>query len=91
MARQWVLTGQEGFEKSLEYQQDIGIPSAHDLGPNEVLVRMYAASLNYRELMIASPVVCPRDPVMLYVTNICRISMGQLFLRLFPPAMALAW
>ncbi|OOG00433.1 hypothetical protein ASPCADRAFT_37713 [Aspergillus carbonarius ITEM 5010] len=56
MARQWVLTGQEGFEKSLEYQQDIGIPSAHDLGPNEVLVRMYAASLNYRELMIASPV-----------------------------------
>ncbi|RAL03759.1 zinc-dependent alcohol dehydrogenase family protein [Aspergillus ibericus CBS 121593] len=55
MARQWLLTGQEGFETSLQYQQDINIPSAHDLTPNELLVRMYAASLNYRDLMIASP------------------------------------
>ncbi|PWY94395.1 NAD(P)-binding protein [Aspergillus sclerotioniger CBS 115572] len=55
MARQWVLTGQEGFETSLEYQPDISKPSAHDLGPNEVLVRIYAASLNYRDLKIASP------------------------------------
>ncbi|KAL4994646.1 hypothetical protein BDV10DRAFT_146452 [Aspergillus recurvatus] len=55
MARQWVLTGQEGFETSLEYQQDISIPSVHDLKPNEVLVKLYAASLNYRELVIAGP------------------------------------
>ncbi|KAL4783806.1 hypothetical protein BJX76DRAFT_242895 [Aspergillus varians] len=55
MARQWVLTGQEGFEASLEYQDSISIPSAQDLAPNEVLVKMHAASINYRELVIASP------------------------------------
>ncbi|KAL4735126.1 hypothetical protein BDV11DRAFT_196661 [Aspergillus similis] len=55
MARQWVLNGQEGFETSLEDQQGINIPSVHDLKPNEVLVKMYAASLNYRELVIAGP------------------------------------
>ncbi|KAL4987368.1 hypothetical protein BDW68DRAFT_188051 [Aspergillus falconensis] len=55
MARQWVLTGQEGFETSLEYQQGISIPSVHELGPNEVLVKMHAASLNFRELVIAGP------------------------------------
>ncbi|KAH8893945.1 putative alcohol dehydrogenase [Thozetella sp. PMI_491] len=53
MARQWVLTGQEGFEISLEYQENVAIPSADELGPNEVLVRMHGASLNYRELVIA--------------------------------------
>lgn len=58
MARQWVLTGQEGFETSLEYQQDVKIPSIHELGPHDVLVRMHAASLNYRELVIAGPMVC---------------------------------
>ncbi|KAL2812336.1 hypothetical protein BDW59DRAFT_41639 [Aspergillus cavernicola] len=55
MARQWVLTGQEGFETSLEYQQGLSIPSAHELAHNEVLVKMHAASLNYRELVIAGP------------------------------------
>ena len=58
MARQWVLTGQEGFETSLEYQHDVKIPSPHELGPHDVLVRMHAASLNYRELVIAGPMVC---------------------------------
>lgn len=62
MARQWVLTGQEGFETSLEYQQDISEPSVHGLGPNDVLVRMYAASLNYRDLVIAGPAVRPGEP-----------------------------
>ncbi|KAL4802536.1 hypothetical protein BDV18DRAFT_154225 [Aspergillus unguis] len=56
MARQWILTGQEGFEKSLEYQQGISIPPAKDLAANEVLVKLYAASLNHRELIIAGPV-----------------------------------
>ncbi|KAL4973655.1 hypothetical protein BDW66DRAFT_168425 [Aspergillus desertorum] len=55
MARQWVLTGQEGFETSLEYQQGLIIPSVHDLGLNDILVKMHAASLNYRELVIAGP------------------------------------
>ncbi|KAL4957568.1 hypothetical protein BDW69DRAFT_200636 [Aspergillus filifer] len=55
MARQWILTSQEGFEKSLEYQQGIVVPSAKDLAANEVLVKLYAASLNYRELVIAGP------------------------------------
>ncbi|KAJ5120033.1 hypothetical protein N7448_010702 [Penicillium atrosanguineum] len=56
MARQWILTGQEGFEKSLQYQEGLDIPSAHKLGSHDVLVAMHAASLNYRELMIAGPV-----------------------------------
>ena len=55
MARQWILNSQNGFENSLEYQKDIQIPSPGDLGAKEVLVKMLAASLNYRELMIATP------------------------------------
>ncbi|OJJ59274.1 hypothetical protein ASPSYDRAFT_151909 [Aspergillus sydowii CBS 593.65] len=55
MARQWILTGQEGFETSLEYQQGLIIPSPQDLGPKDVLVKLHAASLNYRELVIAGP------------------------------------
>ncbi|KAL2860970.1 zinc-dependent alcohol dehydrogenase family protein [Aspergillus lucknowensis] len=56
MARQWILTGQEGFETSLEYQENIRVPSPHELRPNEVLVKIFSASLNYRELAIAGPV-----------------------------------
>lgn len=58
MSRSWILTGQEGFEVSLKYEQDVKVPSSGDLGPNEVLVKLYAASLNYRELVIAKG-VCP--------------------------------
>jgi hypothetical protein len=61
MARQWILTGQEGFEKSLEYQDNISIPSVQDLGPHEVLVKLYAASLNYREINIAKPGVSSEE------------------------------
>lgn len=57
MARQWILNSQDGFEASLEYQKDVKVPSASELGPNEVLVKMRAASLNYRELVIAGPMV----------------------------------
>lgn len=49
-----MITGQNGFEESLEYQQNVPIPSRHELKPNEVLVRLHAASLNYRELMITT-------------------------------------
>ncbi|KAF4981396.1 hypothetical protein FZEAL_2790 [Fusarium zealandicum] len=55
MARQWTLTGQEGFETSLEFQENVPVPSASDLGPDEVLVKIHAASLNYRELIISGP------------------------------------
>ncbi|KAK7427810.1 hypothetical protein QQZ08_005748 [Neonectria magnoliae] len=55
MARQWTLTSQEGFETSLKYEENVPVPSAEKLAPNEVLVKLYAASLNYRELIIAGP------------------------------------
>ena len=62
MARQWILNSQDGFEASLEYQENIKIPTASELAPNEVLVKLHAASLNYRELVIAGPIVrCLRD------------------------------
>ncbi|KAJ5272408.1 hypothetical protein N7478_007533 [Penicillium angulare] len=55
MARQWILTAQDGFKTSLQYQENISVPSPNELGPRDVLVRIYAASLNYRELEIARP------------------------------------
>ncbi|OIW31261.1 putative alcohol dehydrogenase [Coniochaeta ligniaria NRRL 30616] len=55
MSRQWILASQEGFDKSLQYQQNVKIPSPNELRPNEVLVRIHAASLNYREIQIADP------------------------------------
>lgn len=55
MARQWILNSQEGFENSLEYQENLIIPSVDVLGPYEVLVKLHAASLNYREIIIAGP------------------------------------
>ncbi|KAI0147044.1 putative zinc-containing alcohol dehydrogenase [Xylariaceae sp. FL1272] len=54
MARQWTLKKQEGFENSLEYE-NVPITSPGSLGPKDVLVKMYAASLNYRELLISTP------------------------------------
>lgn len=59
MARQWILNSQLGFEASLEYQDNVKVASAEELGPNEVLVKMHAVSLNYRELVIAGPMVSP--------------------------------
>ncbi|KAB5560299.1 putative alcohol dehydrogenase [Coniochaeta sp. 2T2.1] len=55
MARQWVLATQGGFEKSLQYQTEVKIPSPDELGPKDVLVKIHAASLNYREIQIADP------------------------------------
>ncbi|OAA80323.1 Alcohol dehydrogenase superfamily, zinc-type [Akanthomyces lecanii RCEF 1005] len=56
MARQWILTGQEGFEKSLEFHENVKITPSNELGPKECLVRLHSASLNYRELVIAGPI-----------------------------------
>ncbi|KAI0968559.1 putative zinc-containing alcohol dehydrogenase [Xylaria arbuscula] len=55
MARQWILNSQKGYEHSLEYQENVQVPSPSDLGPKEVLVKMFAAGLNYRELLISTP------------------------------------
>ncbi|KAJ9137083.1 putative Zinc-containing alcohol dehydrogenase [Pleurostoma richardsiae] len=55
MARQWVLNSQKGFEVSLEYQENVKVLSASELEPDEVLVEIHAASLNYRDIVIASP------------------------------------
>lgn len=57
MARQWILSDQQGFETSLKYEENIRVPSQESLGPNEVLVRLYAASLNYRDLALAESAV----------------------------------
>ncbi|KAH8172481.1 zinc-binding dehydrogenase domain-containing protein [Sarocladium implicatum] len=54
MARQWTLSTQKGFQESLEYNDNVPIPSPESLGPHDVLVRLHAASINYRELDIAS-------------------------------------
>ncbi|KAL4868987.1 hypothetical protein BDV12DRAFT_208867 [Aspergillus spectabilis] len=45
----WLLTGQNGTE-SLEFIQEYPLP---ELGENDVLVQIHAASLNYREIAIA--------------------------------------
>lgn len=57
MARQWTLTSQEGFDKSLQFNENAPVPSADQLKPDQVLVRIKAASLNYRDVDVASPTV----------------------------------
>ncbi|KAF4826596.1 Zinc-type alcohol dehydrogenase-like protein [Colletotrichum tropicale] len=47
--KQWVLHGTNGFN-SLTFQPDAPVPS---IGDREVLVQIHAASLNFRDLMIA--------------------------------------
>lgn len=44
----WVLNSQNGIE-SLEFLEQLDLPTIED---NEVLVKIHAASLNYRDLMI---------------------------------------
>ncbi|RDW57978.1 alcohol dehydrogenase-11 [Coleophoma cylindrospora] len=55
MSRQWILASQEGFEASLQYQENVRIRSPAELESHEVLVKIYAASLNYRDISIADP------------------------------------
>ena len=50
--KQWTIQGRNGFD-SLQFNEKADIPK---LGENEVLVHFYAASLNYRDLII--PKVC---------------------------------
>jgi NADPH:quinone reductase-like Zn-dependent oxidoreductase len=55
MARQWTLTGQNGFEASLDYQENVKIPAGDALGQDDVLVRLRGASLNYRDVLATMP------------------------------------
>jgi hypothetical protein len=45
----WTLPSQNGLD-SLQYDAN-GAKSEQDLGPNDVLVELRAASLNYRDLV----------------------------------------
>lgn len=53
----WVLNSQNGIE-SLMFVRDLALPSLKD---DEVLVKIHAASLNYRELVLVkvmTPIFC---------------------------------
>ncbi|KAJ8123701.1 hypothetical protein ONZ43_g409 [Nemania bipapillata] len=47
---QWTLASQDGID-ALHYDAN-STKSEHDLGPDDVLVELYAASLNYRDLVV---------------------------------------
>ncbi|KAF9242430.1 hypothetical protein DTO013E5_7748 [Penicillium roqueforti] len=47
---EWRVEKQTGFD-GLHFSKNVPIP---DLGPNDVLVRFHAASINYRDLIIAT-------------------------------------
>ncbi|KAF5664803.1 alcohol dehydrogenase [Fusarium heterosporum] len=51
--RQWILDSQQGYKTSLRYEDNVQIPTKESLGTTEVLVKLYAASLNYRDIVIA--------------------------------------
>ncbi|KAH7037821.1 putative alcohol dehydrogenase [Microdochium trichocladiopsis] len=48
----WMLVSQNGFDESLQYDDSYS-PTEADLGPEDVLVEVHAASLNYRDIAIA--------------------------------------
>ncbi|KAK0739422.1 hypothetical protein B0T21DRAFT_409772 [Apiosordaria backusii] len=50
--KKWILTGQDGYDVSLQLV-DSEITTGTELGPDDVLVQLHAASLNYRDLVIA--------------------------------------
>ncbi|KAK7918322.1 alcohol dehydrogenase [Apiospora marii] len=60
----WVLDSTQGGLSSLHF--DAAAPAPAQLGPEEVLVRMHAASLNYRDLVItkgkSSAIPLPATP-----------------------------
>lgn len=53
----WTIEGQDGFE-SLKLNNEAPIPALSD---NEVLVKLHAASLNYRDLIIPKGTCNSRD------------------------------
>ena len=57
MSRSWFAIGQDGLENSLKYKENVKVSSAAELGPNEVLVKMYSASIAYRDIHILQGVI----------------------------------
>jgi NADPH:quinone reductase-like Zn-dependent oxidoreductase len=58
-AGRWVLDpSQQGFN-SLHWDAEAAAATAADLGPEEVLVDLRAASLNYRDLVITKVCMHP--------------------------------
>ena len=47
---QWTVTGQTGFD-CLKFHESVPVPN---LGASDVLVQMHYASLNFREILIAT-------------------------------------
>lgn len=56
--RAWEITGSFGLENLTLVERDAAAP-----GPGEVAVRVHAASLNYRDLMMVRGVYNPRQPL----------------------------
>lgn len=54
---QWTLNGQRGIESLVQCQADY--PT--EIGPHEVLVKIHAASLNYREIVLANVRIKGKD------------------------------
>ncbi|KAF9871819.1 hypothetical protein CkaCkLH20_10753 [Colletotrichum karsti] len=50
LGQQWVVRSQQSDLSGLQFQENAPIP---ELGPSEVLVEVLAASLNYRDLVVA--------------------------------------
>ncbi|KAI0127897.1 hypothetical protein BJ170DRAFT_393618 [Xylariales sp. AK1849] len=73
----WVLDlAQEGLS-SLHYDTAVSPPTAADLGPEDVLVEMRAASLNYRDLVITRGNPQSANPVPVPETGIVPGSDGS--------------
>lgn len=54
----WTLSS-SGSMDNLDYGS---APVPAEVGPEDVLVELQAASLNYRDIVIAKVPTCPRDP-----------------------------
>ncbi|KAH8165800.1 hypothetical protein CIB48_g2462 [Xylaria polymorpha] len=58
---QWTLASQDGLD-ALQYDPT-GTKSAEDLGPDDVLVELHAASLNYRDLAVTQGPLTSAVPI----------------------------
>ncbi|KAI0481652.1 hypothetical protein F4859DRAFT_529406 [Xylaria cf. heliscus] len=58
---QWTLLSQNGLD-ALQYDPN-GTKSEQDLGPDDVLVELHAASLNYRDLVVTQGPIAGAVPV----------------------------
>jgi hypothetical protein len=75
--RQWIVKDTKSGFDGLQLQDDVQIPS---LGDHDVLVKIQAVSLNYRDLVI--PLVCDINPGWHILLTRCRANI--LFLWQLP-------